>query len=128
MIETTIQRFRDAPDDSLVFVNLVDFDSEYGHRRDVSGYAAALERFDARLPELLAARRDGDLLLLTADHGNNPTWKGSDHTREQFPVLTYMKGMAPGSFGHRSCFADIGQTIAHHLGVGRLSAGKAWAI
>jgi len=125
LIETTIRSFRDAPDDSLVFVNLVDFDSEYGHRRDVPGYAAALERFDARLPELLAARREGDLLLFSADHGNDPTWPGSDHTRECVPLLALGGGLRPGNAGLRDGFADLGQTLARHFGIAALAHGRA---
>jgi len=127
-LATTLEHMDGVGDGGFLMTNFVDFDTDYGHRRDPIGYGKALETFDAQLLQIVSKLRDGDLLLLTADHGNDPTWKGTDHTREQIPVMTYMKGMAPGSFGHRSCFADIGQTIAHHLGVGRLSAGKAWAI
>ena len=88
----------------------------------------ALEVFDAQLPRVFAKLREGDLLVLTADHGNDPTWKGTDHTREQVPVMTFMKGMTPGSFGQRTSFSDIGQTIAGHLGVGPLGAGVAWSV
>jgi phosphopentomutase len=106
-----------ARDGDFIMVNFVDFDQEYGHRRDVAGYAAALEAFDARLPELIAALRDDDLLVLTADHGNDPTWKGSDHTREQTPILCFSPRLAPGTVGIRSTFADIGESIAHWLGL-----------
>ncbi|MBL0030263.1 MAG: phosphopentomutase [Rhodanobacteraceae bacterium] len=125
LIDTTIRAFRDAPDDSLVFVNLVDFDSEYGHRRDVAGYAAALERFDARLPELMATCRDGDLALFTADHGNDPTWPGSDHTRECVPLLASGGRLRPGDAGLREGFADLGQTLARHFGLAPLAHGRA---
>jgi len=104
------------------------FDTEFGHRRDPVGYGRLLEAFDAELPRITARLRDGDLLILTADHGNDPTWRGTDHTREQIPVMSYMPGMAPGSFGLRKTFADIGQTIARHLGVGPLAAGTAWDV
>lgn len=125
LTDTTIRTFRDAPDDSLVFVNLVDFDSEYGHRRDVAGYAAALERFDQRIPEILAARRNDDLLIFTADHGNDPTWPGSDHTRECVPLLAVGGGLRHGSAGLRHGFVDIGQTLARHFGLSALAYGQA---
>src|SRR5690606_24731569 len=82
LINETIKQMEHAPESSIIFTNLVDFDSDYGHRRDVSGYAAALELFDQLLPKLKAALRDDDMLILTADHGCDPTWPGSDHTRE----------------------------------------------
>ncbi|UHC16914.1 phosphopentomutase [Methylobacterium currus] len=104
------------PDGGLVFANLVEFDTEYGHRRDVPGYAAALERFDARVPEIRAALKPGDLCLVTADHGNDPTWTGTDHTREQVPVIAFGPEVAPASLG-RIGFAEIGRTVARHLGV-----------
>ena len=125
LIDTTIRTFREAPDDSLVFVNLVDFDSEYGHRRDVAGYAEALERFDARLPELWAERGLGDLMLFSADHGNDPTWPGSDHTRECVPLLALGLDLWPGGAGLREGFADLGQTIAQHFGLAPLAHGRA---
>ncbi|GJD49583.1 Phosphopentomutase [Methylobacterium crusticola] len=101
----------------LVLANLVDFDTEFGHRRDVPGYAAALERFDARVPEIHAALRPGDLCLITADHGNDPTHPGTDHTREQVPVLAFGPGIAAGPVGRRESFADLGATLAAHLGL-----------
>ncbi len=111
---------------TLVFTNFVDFDAEYGHRRDVAGYAAALERFDARLPALLARLRADDLLVLCADHGNDPTWPGSDHTREHIPVLLRGGGVRPGSHGLRAGFADIGQTLAGHFSLAPLASGSAF--
>ena len=97
----------------LIFSNLVDFDMLYGHRRDTEGYAKALEHFDTRLPEIFAAMRDDDLLVLTADHGNDPTKEGSDHTREYAPLLVYGKSAKAGvDLGTRGSLADIGQTIA----------------
>ncbi|RVC61828.1 phosphopentomutase, partial [Mesorhizobium sp. M4B.F.Ca.ET.088.02.2.1] len=89
----------------------------FGHRRDVAGYAAALEAFDRRLPEALAKLRQGDLLILTADHGNDPTWRGTDHTRERIPVIGTGPGLAGGDIGLRPTFADIGETVAEHLGL-----------
>ncbi len=106
-----------SKDGDLVFANFVDFDMEYGHRRDVPGYAAALEAFDRRLPEALAKLREGDILILTADHGCDPTWRGTDHTREQIPVFGTGKGLMSANLGLRSSFSDIGETIGQHLGL-----------
>lgn len=106
-----------AGDRSLVMANLVDFDQEYGHRRDVEGYAAALEAFDRRLPELISRLRDDDLLVITADHGNDPTWPGTDHTREQVPILCFSPSLSAGSVGIRQSFADIGEGVAQWLGL-----------
>jgi phosphopentomutase len=99
---------------------------EYGHRRDVQGYGKALEHFDALLPQIFAKLRQGDLLIITADHGNDPTWKGTDHTRERIPVLAYAIDMKSSSIGNRETFADIGQTIATHLAIPPLGAGTSW--
>ncbi|MCC9622828.1 phosphopentomutase [Thalassospira sp. MA62] len=115
-----------APDNSIVFTNLVDFDMEYGHRRDVAGYANALEEFDARIPELRDALVPGDLVIITADHGCDPTWRGNDHTREFVPVLAFGPAIAPGPFGLRETFADIGQTVADHLGIAPLEVGTSF--
>lgn len=106
-----------AGDGALIFTNFVDFDQEYGHRRDVAGYAAALEAFDARLPELVARLRHDDLVVLTADHGNDPTWRGTDHTREQVPILLFSPSLSRGEIGIRPSFADIGETCARWLGL-----------
>jgi len=103
-----------AEDGSLTFANFVEFDSLYGHRRDVSGYARALEWFDAEIGKLLGQLRDGDLLVLTADHGNDPTWVGTDHTRERAPVL--VAGQGAGSLGQIG-FRDVAGLVARHLGV-----------
>ena len=123
LFDATLDVVRDAPDGSLTFTNFVDFDSSYGHRRDVAGYANALEEFDRRLPDLDAILEPGDLVLITADHGCDPTWPGSDHTREHVPVLFYGPGIRPKDLGRRTTFADMGQTIAHHLGLEPLSKG-----
>jgi phosphopentomutase len=110
----------------LIFSNLVDFDMLYGHRRDTEGYARALEHFDARLPEIEAAMRDGDLLVITADHGNDPTYRGTDHTREYAPLLAYGKGARAGvNLGDRASLSDIGQTVADNFGL-RLKAGESF--
>ena len=102
----------------LIFSNLVDFDMLYGHRRDVEGYAKALEVFDAQLPEIFDALREDDLLILTADHGNDPTKEGSDHTREYAPLIVYGKSAKQGvNLGTRQSLSDIGQTIAENFGL-----------
>ena len=110
----------------LIFTNLVDFDMLYGHRRDVEGYARALEYFDLRLPEILKVMREDDLLIITADHGNDPAFRGSDHTREYTPLLAYGKRARPNvDLKTRESLADIGQTIAHNFGV-ELKAGTSF--
>jgi len=111
-VEQTINALN-AKTKGLIFSNMVDFDMLYGHRRDTEGYANALERFDSQLPAVFEAMRDNDLLILTADHGNDPTFRGSDHTREYVPLLVYAKNAKPGvDLGTRESLADIGQTIA----------------
>ncbi|MBZ0162490.1 MAG: phosphopentomutase [Notoacmeibacter sp.] len=119
MFDAALGAMKDAGDGDLVFVNFVDFDSEFGHRRDVPGYAAALEAFDRRLPQALALLRPGDIFMLTADHGNDPTWRGTDHTRERIPIAGTGPGLKGGSVGLRLTFADIGATIAEHLDLAR---------
>ncbi|WP_421914564.1 phosphopentomutase [Mesorhizobium sp.] len=119
MFDKALGAMDDAGDGDLVFANFVDFDTDYGHRRDVAGYAAALEAFDRRLPEALARLKHGDLLILTADHGNDPTWRGTDHTRERIPVFGTGPGLHGGDIGLRATFADIGETVAEHLGLAR---------
>jgi len=112
-----------APEGSLTFANFVEFDSLYGHRRDVAGYARALEWSDARIGALLPRLQDGDLLCLTADHGNDPTWAGTDHTRERVPVL--IAGRGTGELG-QVAFADVAASIAAHLGVPAQGIGKSF--
>jgi len=112
LFDATLAEMASAPDRSIIFTNFVDFDMLFGHRRDVAGYAAALEYFDQRLPELLDNLQDDDLLVICADHGCDPTREGSDHTREHIPVLVYGKQVAVGSLGKRESFADIGQSLA----------------
>jgi phosphopentomutase len=109
----------------LIFSNLVDFDMLYGHRRDTEGYAKALEHFDRRLPEIEAAMREDDVMMITADHGNDPTFPGTDHTREYAPLLVYGKTAKSVNLGTRSSLSDIGQTIADNFGL-RLSAGESF--
>ncbi|MBG6247067.1 MULTISPECIES: phosphopentomutase [Symbiopectobacterium] len=123
LFDATLKEMDAAGDDTIVFTNFVDFDSSYGHRRDVAGYAAALELFDRRLPEMLARVKQCDILILTADHGCDPTWPGTDHTREHVPVLIYGPTVTPGSLGHRTTFADVGQTLAHYFGVSDMDYG-----
>ncbi|GKZ01945.1 phosphopentomutase [Paraclostridium bifermentans] len=102
----------------LIFTNLVDFDSKYGHRRDVKGYKEALEEFDARIPEILENMEEDDILIINSDHGNDPTYKGTDHTREYIPMLICGKNVKSGlNLGTRSSFADIGATVADLLNV-----------
>ncbi|MCF4097464.1 phosphopentomutase [Maritalea mediterranea] len=120
LFDATLDAMDMAEDGDLIFTNFVDFDMEYGHRRDVPGYAAALEKFDRRLPELVAKMRQDDVLILTADHGCDPTWKGSDHTREQVPVLCFSPIVQKASAGGRETFADIGESVASWL---KLPAG-----
>ena len=110
----------------LIFSNLVDFDMLYGHRRDPEGYAAALEHFDARMPEIFTAMREDDLFILTADHGNDPTFRGTDHTREYAPLIVYGSSAKAGvNLGTRGSLADIGRTIAQNFGLA-LSAGDSF--
>ena len=107
---------------AFIMTNLVDFDMLYGHRRDVLGYKNALEQFDCILPNIIKQLKDDDLLILTADHGCDPTWQGSDHTREYIPILMYHKNQSY-NLGVRETFADIGQSIASHLGLSKLNYG-----
>ena len=123
LFDATLKAMHNAPEGSLVFTNFVDFDSSYGHRRDVSGYAQALEAFDARLPELDVLLRPDDIVVIAADHGCDPTFPGSDHTREHIPVLVYGPGLSSRFIGRRDSFADVGQTLAEYLGVAPLEHG-----
>ncbi len=116
----------EAADGGLIFVNLVDFDTEFGHRRDIPGYAACLEAFDARLPELTAALRDDDFCVITADHGNDPTWRGFDHTREHVPILAFGGGAAPGPRGRRLTLAYIAERGARGRGLPAGPHGASW--
>ncbi|MCH2546785.1 MAG: phosphopentomutase [Alphaproteobacteria bacterium] len=123
IMEKTLDAIKQAVGGSLVVSNFVDFDMEYGHRRNVAGYAAALEHFDRYIPAMMAALKPGDIVFLTADHGCDPTWSGTDHTREYVPVLAFGPSLPPINVGLRETFADIGQTIASHLGIDPLNAG-----
>lgn len=123
LFDATLQALQQAPEGSLVFTNFVDFDSSFGHRRDIAGYAHALEEFDARIPELLGALRDDDMVVIAADHGCDPSFPGSDHTREHIPVLAFGPKISGQFIGRRDTFADIGQSIAEHLQIDALSHG-----
>ncbi|KQV04887.1 phosphopentomutase [Devosia sp. Root105] len=126
LFDRTLEAMEMAADGAFIMTNFVDFDQDFGHRRDVPGYAQALEAFDARLPELIAALRPDDLVVLTADHGNDPTWRGSDHTREQTPIMAFSPALTPGTIGIRPTFADIGESIARWLGLAPGPHGKSF--
>jgi phosphopentomutase len=122
-----VERQMAAVDRGLIFTNLVDFDAQYGHRNDVKGYAQNLERFDARLAALLPRLREDDLLIVTADHGNDPTTPGTDHSREYVPLLATGPRVRRGTdLGTRSTFADLGQTVAEIFGVGPMAHGTSF--
>jgi phosphopentomutase len=122
-----VERQMETVGRGFVFTNLVDFDTQYGHRNDVEGYARNLERFDARLAQLLPRLRNDDLLVVTADHGNDPTTASTDHSREYVPLLVTGKRVRGGAdLGTRSTFADVGQTLAEVFGVGRLAHGTSF--
>jgi phosphopentomutase len=124
-IDQTIRALHDETR-GLIFSNLVDFDMLYGHRRDTEGFARALEHFDSRWPEVEAAMSERDLVIITADHGNDPTFKGTDHTREYAPLIVFGKGAHPGvNLGTRASLSDIGKTIAENFGL-KLPAGKSF--
>lgn len=117
LFDATIDAMKTAPAGSLVFTNFVDFDSSYGHRRDIEGYARALEAFDTKLPLLEAVLEPGDCVLISADHGCDPTFPGSDHTREHVPVICFGPSIGTKSIGRRNTFADMGKSLAAILGV-----------
>lgn len=115
LFDETLKACNEASDGSLILTNFVDFDMLYGHRRDIEGYATALEAFDQRLPELLAILQPQDLVIITADHGCDPSWHGSDHTRERVPILAFGPNIRSKNIGNRPSFADIGASVADHL-------------
>jgi phosphopentomutase len=117
LFEATLAAMPELADGGLLLTNFVDFDMLYGHRRDVAGYAAALEAFDARLPDLDRRLQPGDIVILTADHGCDPTWRGTDHTRERVPVLMFGPSLRSRSLGIANTFTHIGETVAKHLGI-----------
>ncbi|WWO99779.1 MAG: phosphopentomutase [Candidatus Dasytiphilus stammeri] len=124
VFKVTMQEISQAVDNTIVFANFADFDSLWGHRRDVAGYAAGLELFDRHLPELLSLIQKNDLLIITADHGCDPTWYGNDHTREHIPVLLYNPIISSEFLGARETFADISQTIAKYFSLTNMDYGK----
>ena len=126
MFAAALEAFERLPDGGFCFVNLVDFDTEFGHRRDIPGYAAALEAFDRDLPSLEALLRPGDVAVITADQGNDPSWPGSDHTREHVPILAFGPGVAAGTIGRRESFADIAATLGDWLTIGPVGPGRTW--
>ncbi|MCH9690896.1 MAG: phosphopentomutase [Gammaproteobacteria bacterium] len=128
LFDATLKAATTAPPHSLIFTNFVDFDMLYGHRRDLPGYANALEQMDRRLPQLEARLKPGDLMMITADHGCDPTWPGSDHTREHIPILMLGPGVVPRALGKRNSFADIGQSLASFFGLKPLTHGESFLI
>jgi phosphopentomutase len=123
LTDKTIEAIKNEPDNSIIFTNFVDFDMLWGHRRNVAGYAWGLEYFDKRLEEIKANLRDDDIVFITADHGCDPTHEGTDHTRENVPILLFGKKIEAGYIGERSTFADIGQTIATFFNHKKLEHG-----
>ena len=126
LIEKTIAALTRLPDGGLIFANYLDLDTDFGHRRDVPGAAACLEDFDTRMASLARLLQPGDLAVITGDHGNDPTWRGTDHTRECVPIIAFGPDVQPGSIGRRGTFADIGATLAKHLGLAPPISGRAW--
>tara|TARA_Y100001960_G_scaffold300431_1_gene349493 strand:+ start:1883 stop:3115 length:1233 start_codon:yes stop_codon:yes gene_type:complete len=126
LFDETLNAVRSSKDGSLILTNFVDFDMLYGHRRDIAGYASALEAFDGRLPELFEELRQGDLVIATADHGCDPTVSGHDHTREHVPVLAFGPAVKAVDLGQRESFADMGETLAEHLGIVPFGTGKSF--
>ncbi len=126
LFDATMRALETSEDRSIIFTNFVDFDSSFGHRRDIAGYANALEQLDGMLPEMLDKLEDDDLLIITADHGCDPSWHGTDHTREHIPVLVYGKNVKPGFLGGRETFADIGQTVASYFDLEPMEYGKSF--
>jgi phosphopentomutase len=124
LFDATLNEVKKAKDNTIVFTNFVNFDSDYGHRRDIAGYAQALELFDRRLPELLSMMQPEDILILTADHGCDPSWAGSDHTREFVPVLVYSPQLPVTDLKQRDTFADIGQTVAAYFDLTPMEYGQ----
>jgi phosphopentomutase len=123
LFEALLKVTDEVGDKSLTFVNFVDFDQAFGHRRDIAGYANALHELDRRLPEFMAKLKEGDLVVITADHGCDPSWPGSDHTREHIPMIFFGPGVGARALPVSDTFSDIGATLAKHLGVPPLSNG-----
>ncbi len=123
LFDALLKACDEVGDKSLTFVNFVDFDQSFGHRRDIAGYSNALHEMDARLPQFLAKLRQGDLVVITADHGCDPSWPGSDHTREHIPMIFFGPSVTPQALPISETFSDIGATLAKHLGVKPLLHG-----
>ncbi len=126
MMEKVITLMPTLKDGGFLMTNFVDFDTNHGHRRDPIGYGKLLQEFDANLPRVFAQMQQDDLLILTADHGNDPTWHGTEHTREQIPIMIYGKSLTSGNDGHRKSFSDIGQSVAAWLKLPKQGAGTAF--
>ncbi len=126
LFDKTIEVMNSTPEKSIIFTNFVNFDSDYGHRRDINGYANALEYFDSRLPAIQNCLKKDDLLILTADHGCDPSFPGSDHTREHIPLLVSGNSVKAGFLGGRDTFSDIGQTLADYFCLSPMSYGKSF--
>lgn len=126
LVDATIEQLKSSEDNSLIFTNLVNFDQDFGHRRDAVGYAQALEDFDQRLPEIYAHTNKDDILFLTADHGCDPTWPGNDHTREFVPLLCYHQNIPAVSLGQRTTFSDLGQTLSELFKVEAMDYGTSF--
>jgi phosphopentomutase len=126
LFDRMLEACNSVADGGLLFANFIDFDTIYGHRRDPAGYANALEDFDRRLPELLGRMKPDDLVIVTADHGCDPTWPGTDHTREQIPVLAWSPSISAESVGRRNTFADVAATVAAHLDLPPFTCGRAF--
>jgi phosphopentomutase len=126
LFNATLNHINTAQDNSLIFTNLVNFDQDFGHRRDAVGYARELEALDVRIPELYKMMREDDILFLTADHGCDPTWPGSEHTREYVPIIAYHHQIDSVNLGNRTTFADLGQTIAELFTVEAMDYGTSF--
>jgi phosphopentomutase len=126
LFDATLEHINTAQDNSLIFTNLVNFDQDFGHRRDAVGYARELEALDVRIPELLQAMSTNDVLFMTADHGCDPTWPGSEHTREYVPIIAYHPQIDSVNLGNRQTFADLGQTVAELFKVEAMDYGTSF--
>ena len=126
LIDATLQQMNELNSDGIIYTNFVDFDMEWGHRRDTDGYAKGLEYFDKRLKDIIDNLKDGDFLIITADHGCDPTFKGSDHTRENVPIFGILKGKNLGEIGIRNSFADMANSIAEHLSLPSTKLGSSF--
>lgn len=124
--DLTLAEIKTAPEDSLIFTNFEDFDMLWGHRRDINGYAQGLEYFDSRLAEIEAVLRPDDIVFITADHGNDPSYDGTDHTREQVPVLMFGLNVKPENIGQRDTYADLGQTVVAYFNLKPFDYGKSF--